>query len=467
MTVGVTNVNEPPTLPNNWLTAQTATVGTAFSYQFGEVTDPDRGDTVSYSAELRTGGAGTDSDPYTYGSLPSWLTFTSGSRTFSCDAAGAGACVAGTYTIRVTAGDDASTPATASAEFTLTITTGTDYDSDDDGLIEVDSLARLDAIRYDLDGDGAADSSTDDAAYAAAFPNPAANMGCPAGGCTGYELAADLTFAAWDSSNPYWNGGDGWQPITNDAEDAFEGTFDGNDNTIAGLMIDIDTARHYGAGLFGFLEGATIRDLVLADVDVSGVEAVGGLAGETASSVLLGEVVGSVSNVSVSGSVSGETSVGGLVGYNETDIVGSSSAAAVSGSDADIGGLVGTHNDGRILRSYATGAVSASGGTPRGLGGLAGASEGIIAASYATGSVSGDADVGGLVGWSDSAIIAGYATGSVSGNSNVGGLAGNLALGHSVTASFATGAVSGTGSRPATSAALRAPSTTGPAFRGS
>ena len=95
VTVRVTDVNEAPTLPNNWLTAQTATVGTAFSYQFGEVTDPDSGDTVSYSADVRTGGAGTGSDPYTYGSLPSWLTFNTGTRTFSCDAAGTGACQAG------------------------------------------------------------------------------------------------------------------------------------------------------------------------------------------------------------------------------------------------------------------------------------------------------------------------------------------------------------------------------------
>ena len=35
--------------------------------------------------------------------------------------------------------------------------TTTDYDQDDDGLIEVNSLARLNAIRWDLDGDGVAD----------------------------------------------------------------------------------------------------------------------------------------------------------------------------------------------------------------------------------------------------------------------------------------------------------------------
>ena len=52
----------------------------------------------------------------------------------------------------------------------------TDYDRDDDGLIEVDSLEKLNAIRWDLDGDG--DGTADDldsngtADYDEAFPIP-------------------------------------------------------------------------------------------------------------------------------------------------------------------------------------------------------------------------------------------------------------------------------------------------------
>ena len=61
--------------------------------------------------------------------------------------------------------------------------TTTDYDTDNDGLIEVDSLAKLNAIRWDLNGDGVVDNPTaltdpDDTnsdthadAYAAAFTN--------------------------------------------------------------------------------------------------------------------------------------------------------------------------------------------------------------------------------------------------------------------------------------------------------
>ena len=44
------------------------------------------------------------------------------------------------------------------------------YDSDGDGLIEVEYLEQLDAIRYDLDGDGKADDDSGIDAYAAAYP---------------------------------------------------------------------------------------------------------------------------------------------------------------------------------------------------------------------------------------------------------------------------------------------------------
>ena len=48
-----------------------------------------------------------------------------------------------------------------------------DYDTDDDGLIEVANLAQLDAIRYDMDGNGIATSSYQGRTkYAAAFPTP-------------------------------------------------------------------------------------------------------------------------------------------------------------------------------------------------------------------------------------------------------------------------------------------------------
>ena len=68
------------------------------------------------------------------------------------------------------------------------------YDTDIDGLIEISNVTQLNAIWYDLDGNG--EPSTSGATtYSAAFPDASTPLRC-AGGCTGYELSADLDFDA-------------------------------------------------------------------------------------------------------------------------------------------------------------------------------------------------------------------------------------------------------------------------------
>ena len=99
-------------------------------------------------------------------------------------------------------------------------------DSDGDRFIEISNLAQLNAVRWDLNGDG---TPTDDSAtadvdeatdYAAVFPTPAPGMGCPSDsrGCEGYELTTDLDFDTngsgdADSGDTYWNDGAGWTQI--------------------------------------------------------------------------------------------------------------------------------------------------------------------------------------------------------------------------------------------------------------
>ena len=62
--------------------------------------------------------------------------------------------------------------------FNVTVTAGNqDYDGDDDGLIEIGTLAQLDALRYDLDSDGLVDGATW-VPYYDAFPMGALEMGC-------------------------------------------------------------------------------------------------------------------------------------------------------------------------------------------------------------------------------------------------------------------------------------------------
>ncbi len=158
------------------------------------------------------------------------------------------------------------------------------YDSDGDGLIEISTLAQLNAIRWDLDGDGAVDSGTNRVAYSTAFPDAAASMGCAAT-CIGYELVASLTFdengdgRVTAADGGYWNGGAGWLPIEN-----FAATFEGNGHTIARLYISRSTG---GIGLFGGVSaGGQVRNVAVRDVAVTGSgdwNSVGGLVGIVAS----------------------------------------------------------------------------------------------------------------------------------------------------------------------------------------
>ena len=94
--------------------------------------------------------------------------------------------------------------------------TGTDYDRNNNNLIDITNLAQLNAIRYDLNGDGTP-SSQGNVAYSAAFPGAASGMGCRTT-CTGYELRRSLNFdrngdGEITEGDHYWNEGAGWHPI--------------------------------------------------------------------------------------------------------------------------------------------------------------------------------------------------------------------------------------------------------------
>ena len=362
------------------------------------------------------------------------------------------------------------------------VAVGTDYDQDNDGLIEIANLAQLDAVRYDLDGDGVSANAD---SYAAAFPNAAAGMGCANQQCRGYELAANLDFDTDGSGqinkgDTYWNDGDGWSPIGG-VSSPFNTVLDGNGRTIANLHIDrTDTDD---IGLLGAAGGnAVIRNVRLTGVRVSGEDKVGGLVGSNSGSIsgsraagrvsgdggiggLAGVNSGSISSSSAAVAVSGSSgssegqaalgvfgsgnSVGGLAGVNPGTIADSHASGAVTGGGNFIGGLVGSgsasiRSCGTISRSYATGKVTGNGARAGYfVGGLIGSSCGAISGSYATGAVTGVLDVGGLVGAAGGSISDSYATSAVTGVDDVGGLVGKSSA--VISGSYATGKVSATG----------------------
>ena len=316
---------------------------------------------------------------------------------------------AGDATVTVTATDADGSNAAAMQRFGVTVraTATVDYDGDDDGLIEIVSLAQLDAVRYDPDGDGVPEPTGTDA-YAAAFPSAGPRMGCGGGRCAGYELRADLDFdtdgsGASDAGDSYWNDGAGWSPIRE-----FGAVFEGNGRTIGNLFVD----RPGNAGLIVLnTSSGVVRRLGLLGVDVSG----------NRTAALAAQNDGLVSGSYVTGRVAGRGVSGALVGWNaSTGVIRASYATArVDGEASLVGGLAG-RNDGTIRGSYATGQVTGASI----VGGLVGDNGGLIVAGYAAGGVGGTSAIGGMAGRNTGRIRAGYATGRVAGRSNVGGLVG-------------------------------------------
>ena len=378
------------------------------------------------------------------------------------------------------------TPGPTSDTPTSTETSSSARDRDGDGLIEVDNLTQLDAIRWDTDGDGISDNAD----YVAAFSDADTGTMCSVASCAGYELTANLDFdtngnGEADEGDVYWNSGAGWSPI-GESNDPFDTTFEGGGHTISNLYI----RRSPTVGLFGVLgSGSTVSGIGLVDtsVEASGFGAAGALAGighgVIEDSFADGLIAGCVDQIGGlvgfnHGSIANSRSAvevdsvrrvrsgrfwrtcyasgGGLVGENSGTIANSHSTSVVSGFTDDFGGLVGA-NSGAITDSYATGNVSGKGCPGEcfaKVGGLVGQneSEGKIITSYASGGVSGQGDnFGGLAGVNSGTITDSYATGSVSSSvsssnfADVGGLVGANGIDGKIITSYATGGVSGQG----------------------
>ena len=317
---------------------------------------------------------------------------------------------------------------------------------DEANLINVTSLAQLNAIRYDLDGNGTVDNGANAATYKTAFPLASdAGVLSPPSGVTfaGYELMNDLDFKNGSTNTvnfSIWAEGStatgkidaGWKPI-GDNSSKFTAIFEGNGHTISNLFINRSSTTF--VGLFGYVKGsnAELRNLGMVEVKVTGDDHVGGLVGynelsTVSNSYATGAVTGSdrcrrfggsQSNGSISGSyatgsVTGVTA-GGLVGNNIFGPISNSYATGAVTGRSIVGGLVG-FNGGNISGSYATGAVTVS--TDR-VGGLVGNNGGNISGSYATGAVTVGTDrVGGLVGSNSATITANYYNSQTTGQSD-------------------------------------------------
>ena len=288
-------------------------------------------------------------------------------------------------------------------------------DADGDGLIEVAGLADLGSIRHDPSG----------ASYRMSAADPGTSAGCPAAGCRGYELVADIDFdrdgdgRSWklsggsaaldpgDHDERHFNTREGgWLPI--DAGSAAV-ILEGNGHAISNLASARPLAE---VGLFArHGPGSRVRNL--------------GLPGALAMRA---------------GAEPGRGHVGALAGRADADIVASyASGAAIGGAGPDgddVGGLVGRLDGGSVTAAFADAAAGARGAGGSAVGGLVGRlGAASLAACHARGDVSGGPgpdSAGGLVGIQGpgSRVAASYATGAVDGGGGAdmaGSLVGNAA----------------------------------------
>ncbi|MBB6637732.1 S-layer homology domain-containing protein [Cohnella thailandensis] len=219
----------------------------------------------------------------------------------------------------------------------------------DEVWIEVGTATELNNIRNDLDGN--------------------------------YRLTADIDMSSF---------GD-WEPI-GDNIDPFIGKLDGNGHTISHLTIDKPNMNN--VGMFRNVKEAEIFNVHFADIQVSGGDYVGGIAGDLMRSNLVGS--------SVEGSVTGNEAVGLLVGYNNTSALEDNFAAGQLQfgklPNQNFGGIVGYmagtgSQFATVTRSYA--AVSIPSGMSS--GGMIGYLEanGRVTSSYWDTEASGVPDLGG------------------------------------------------------------------------
>lgn len=268
----------------------------------------------------------------------------------------------GTYTIEVRCWDAAANPTSPIATQSVTVSAP--------GAIAISTCVELQNMQSDLTAD--------------------------------YYLTQNIDcYADTRAGGALWNGGQGFNPVG-----LFSGTLDGNGYTIDGLHISRPATNN--VGLFSDNSVASeIKDVGLIDVNITGNQNVGALAGV---------LDGNISSSSSTGNISGGNNVGGLVGFGNGIVRNSYSIANVTGSWYT-GGLVGNTNVGAYIEG-----------------------------SYFIGNVVGTNNIGGLVGYNRANIDRSYSSGNVSQSvfiGSAGGLIGQITQPVTITDSYSVADVYG------------------------
>ena len=282
--------------------------------------------------------------------------------------------------------------------------------------------------------------------------------------------------------------GEGFTPIGKDANNYFDGTFDGNNHKIENLYQNIEDPSMQYSGLFGYISKAEIYNLdISGDITVNSQnKAIGSIVGYANESKIsncnsictindlngainkVGGIVGNPNATIISyctnggditkNNIKGSVSVGGIAGQKTSQetlycsnmgnitCTFEDKGTSTATYEVSVGGLVG-NNSGEVKNSNNTGNITINNNNQitkytEYVGGLFGKSYGSINESYNLGNITNQINdaqknvgyEGGLVGYysghnstlsNENAIVKCYNIGTIKGTNYVGGLIGN------------------------------------------
>ena len=192
-----------------------------------------------------------------------------------------------------------------------------------------------------------------------------------------------------------------WTPIGNsdNIENMYQGTFDGNGKTIRNLYIN-DISEYIGipceAGFFGYAEKGSIKNITFDNAKVKTT------ADDYCTGILVGVAGSCIENIKILAncSVEGKNYVGGIAGRANGDIGNCENHAMVNGANF-VGGIVGNYvfSDKSITSCANYGVIT---GTRDRVGGIAGDfNSGTIQNCANYGDITGTFNVGNLIGFAE------------------------------------------------------------------
>ena len=232
------------------------------------------------------------------------------------------------------------------------------------------------------------------------------------------------------------SGEENWTPIGNGTRssktytgNSFKGVFDGVNYIISGLNITSSGGEDAAIGLFGVVDGGTVKNLNLTDVN-----------NNVTTSKLAGGAIGlmvegaTAENITVSGAVTGYDGVGGIVGRMiiSGTITGCTNNASVTSSYGGIGGIVGKayYEDNTNTELFSSITNCTNNGTitaPMYVGGIVGLARSNVTGCTNNGPVVGGTQTGGIVGQLISAGIVSdnENKAKITGKNHMGGIIGD------------------------------------------